>query len=175
MAKLLTSWELTPLFAAGSGFMGGGELEAGFLVIRAGKFYGWLSIFRVFWARTAPTSVVGWLWWAAIYASLALSATYLGNHGEFNVGIFIAAFLPLLVPVFKCVQSTNSQYEWAMRWCDNVVNAGKQGEERISRESIRQVVQTNNLKNLAEFKAMQQKLVVSMIESEHTMIASNPL
>ena len=169
MAKLLTSWELTPLFAVGSGYLGGGELEASFLLIRAGKLCGWLSIFRIFWARTAPNSFAGWLSWAVIYASLALAGTYLGNHGEFNPGIFVAAVLPLLVPVFKCIQSTNSQYEWAMRWCDNVVNAGKQGEQRISRDSIYQLVQSENIKNMAEFKVAQAKQITVLAQSNQAI------
>lgn len=158
MAKLLTSWELGPLFPSAA-YMSGGEVEAGFRLMQIDTVWGYLSMFRVFWARTAPNSVGAWLTWTAIYAGMALTVTYLGNQGKITVMPFMAGFLPLLIPVVKCIQQTISQYNWAIRYCSNVVNAGKQGIDWIPEHEMIEFVRTHSIKCLAEFKTEQQKLI----------------
>lgn len=158
MAKLLTSWELGPLFPS-AGYASGGQVEAGFKLMQAGPVCGYLSMLRVFWARKTPNSVGAWLMVTVLYAGITLAVTYLSNQGKFGIMSFMAGFISLLFPVSDCFWKANSQYNWAIRYCNNVINAGKQGSERISEHEMIEFVRIHNVKNLAEFKAEQQKLI----------------
>lgn len=159
MSWLLTPQELTPLFVSGN-FLGGGEVEAGFRLLQVSKLRGYLSIVHVFWLQRTPKSAIDWLTWSGIYAAVALSVALMGNHGRFSILPFLAGFVPLVFPLAQCIDQAHSKYDWAIDYCNKVVNSGNT-TDRIDEATMRVIVQAHGVKNLKEFKEAQQKVLTA--------------
>ena len=123
MKKLLTPWELTPLFVEG-GYLAGGEMEATFLLLSKSKFVGWLSIFNIYWKRATPGSGKEWLFWTFIAIAGVVATTVIAPSNGLVMGFFLAILLNTLNMVAKCVQQTEAKYNHIIKYCLTVLNSG---------------------------------------------------
>lgn len=83
----------------------------------------------------------------------------LGQPGQVRSNAFHSGPSAFAHSIRQMLSATTSQYNWAIRFCNNVVNTGKQGSDRIPEHEMIEFVRTHNIKSLAEFKAEQLKLI----------------
>lgn len=154
MEKLLTPWELTPLFIEGNHFAGG-ELEASLLLLSKSKVTGWLSIFNIYWKRATPGTGKVWIFWSFIAIAGAVATAILSPGSGIVIGVFLGFLMNALTTVAKCVELTEAKYNHSVDSCLRLLSTVT--KTTWSEIELREIVSAHAVKNLAEFKAVVQQ------------------
>jgi hypothetical protein len=165
MKGLLTSWELTPLFASEGNFCTSGGIEGELKLLSVNKAWALASLFVLYWKRTMPKSFSEWVTWGAAYIAVFLIITFVSNHGKIELGTFLVSFLPLTFPILRCYMNAVSKYGSAAKRCVTVVNADKT-QPPLTEGQIRAILRSHpETLSLNDFKHASQKRLLSTSKS----------